>query len=120
LGDVDVLASLNSVVEWSKNTVQNMLPTWAGGSPLTANQLAAVQAQAAHDIHVAAAGNSQLEQQAVAQMMTETSAVAAQAYAAAQAQDTGTGNGGPSDLSAWLLWGALGLLGLVVVIKIVE
>jgi len=121
---IDILGDLNSVIQWAKDTTENALPTWAGGNPLTPDQLQAIQTQAKQNIHVAAAGNTQLEAQAVAQMMSETTAVANQARAAAAASDTSIPN--PLDLTSsfnlasWLLWGGLAVLGVVLVVELVD
>ena len=121
---IDVLSDLNAAIQWSKDTVSNALPTWAGGSPLTSDQLAAIQAQAAQQIAVASGGNTALAQQATAQMQAETTAIAQQSRTSAQKSDTTLPN--PFDpsssfnFSSWLLWGGLGLLGVVLLVKLID
>ncbi|MGA3326519.1 MAG: hypothetical protein ABSF45_18775 [Terriglobia bacterium] len=121
---IDVLADLASIIQGAENTVANAAPTWIGGTPLTSSQLQAIQAQAAQQITQAAGGNSALAAQAISQMQAQTQAVADQSYSAASASDTSIpGLLSPaltSSLSSLLLWGALALVGLVVVVKAVE
>jgi hypothetical protein len=112
---IDVLASLDSVIRAAKNEVLNALPTWAGGEVLTAAQLAAIQSEAASEIHRAAGGNADLEQQALAQMYGETSAVAAQAQAAAGSPPPGVSSEIP-----WWVWLAGGALGVGVIVALVR
>lgn len=120
LGDVDILASLNSVEQGAENLYQNAAPTWAGGSPLTTNQLQTIQAQAAQNITQAAGGNTVLANQEIQQMTSQTNAVAQQAYQAAVNQDTGAGGppGAPSSIASKVLWIGLAAVGIFLIIEI--
>jgi hypothetical protein len=125
---LDVLGDLNAIIVGAKNAVSNMLPTWAGGQVITANQLANIQSQAQQAIHIASGGNAQLEQQAVAQMLQETSAVASQAQAAAEQSDTSFGASddllsaagiGASGLPSWV-WIAAAGAGILLIVWIAK
>lgn len=96
----DLLGTLAAGETDVKDLALNALPTWAGGEVLTPDELAAIQAQTAQDITVAAGGNTGLTQSEIAQMLAETSSVAQQAQAAATGSDTTSVAG---NIEAWIV-----------------
>ena len=91
---IDVLGSLNAAEQSTLGTIQNALPTWAGGSVLTPYQQAQINATNAQALIQAATDpvtgqvNTQLLSQMLPASTADTAAIAQQAQTAAAASDT--------------------------------
>lgn len=91
---IDVLGSLNAAEQSTLGTIQNALPTWAGGSVLTPYQQAQINAANAQALTQAATDpvtgqvNTQLLSQMLPASTADTAAIAQQAQTAAAASDT--------------------------------
>ena len=127
-----------NIVSTPTDFLRNILPTWLGGQPLTANQLAQIQAQYTQTIQLAATDpntgitNTDLANSETQQMLGETTGVQQQAQTAAENQDTpdwlqfleglgGSGSGGSggptisSTLETLLIIAAVGVGGYLII-----
>ena len=137
IGQVNPVTDAN-IVSTPTDFLRNILPTWLGGQPLTANQLAQIQAQYTQTIQLAATDpntgitNTDLANSETQQMLGETTGVQQQAQTAAENQDTpdwlqfleglgGSGSGGSggptisSTLETLLIIAAVGVGGYLII-----